>query len=188
MSLPNHTLLPPHSPPSKRFVSHEGRARLGNILISNYPTWLGGLKLFLKSIGKEYVFTTPLPEITEASPLAEKDAYVDHLYDSFRARKLMMVSMPAEFREMFEDDGVFDIYQKLSKMFSGCLSQHDLDFLDDPNGVECIHCTQWGHLKKNCPEYLQQLKDEESNGLGSTSGINFKTNSLFILVLNKQCD
>ena len=116
------------------------------------------------------------------------DAYFDHLDDSFKVRKLMMISMPIEFQEILKDDGVFEIYQKLSEMFAGCLCQHDLDFMDDPNEVTCIHCTQWGHLKKNCPEYLQQLKDEESNGLGSTSGINSKTNSLFILVLNKQCD
>ena len=100
----------------------------------------------------------------------------------------MISSMPIELQDMFKEDWAFEIYQKFSKMFAGCLSQHDLDFMDDPNEVECIHYTRWGHLKKNCLEYLQQLKDEESNGLGSTSGIMSKTNSLITLILNKRCD
>ena len=80
----------------------------------------------------------------------------------------MISSMSIELQDMFKEDWTFEIFQRRSEMFAGCLSQYDLDFMDDPNEVACIHCTQWGHLKKNCPEYLQQLKDEKSKGFGST--------------------
>ncbi|KAL4582846.1 hypothetical protein LXL04_007407 [Taraxacum kok-saghyz] len=91
----------------------------------------------LENIENEYVLTTPLPEIIEATPLEEMDAYFDHLDDSFKVRRLVM---PIKFQEMFKDDGAFEIYQKLSEMFVGCLSQRDLDFMYNPNEVACIQC------------------------------------------------
>ena len=103
---------------------------------------MGGLKLYLKNIEKEYALTTPLLEITEATPLVEMDAYFNHFDDSFKVRKLVMISMPTEFQEMFKDDGVFKIYQKFSEMFVGCLSQRDLDFMDNPNEVAYIQCAR----------------------------------------------
>ena len=143
MSLPSDTFLPPHYCPSKRFVFHEGKTHLASLLTSNYSTWLGGLKLYLKNIEKEYVLTMPLAEITEATPLAEMYAYFNHIDDSFKVRRLMMISIPTEFQEMFKDDGVFEIYRKLSEMFADCLSQHNLDFMDNPNDGECIQCARW---------------------------------------------
>ncbi|KAL4590076.1 hypothetical protein LXL04_002995 [Taraxacum kok-saghyz] len=87
------------------------------------------------------------------------DVFFKHLNNSIKVTTLMISSMLIELQDMFKEDWAFELYQKLSKMFASCLSQHDMDFMDDPNEVEYIYCTRWGHLKKNCPEYLQQLKD-----------------------------
>ena len=152
MSSPSDTFLPPHPPHSNRLGVLKSQQKLARLVTKEtYTYWLGGLKLYLKNMDLEYVLTTPIPEVTEESPSAEMDAFFEHLNDSIKVTTLMISSMPIELQDMFKEDWAFNIYQKLREMFDGCLSQHDLDFMDDPNEVECIHCTRWGPFEEELP-------------------------------------
>jgi hypothetical protein len=182
--------LPPFRPDGYilgRMLSHHPESQKLMLRDGNIVSWLGGLRLYLKSKGIDYVLTTPWPEYKIDSTLEEFNAHFNYYGDTLKASKIMFAILPPHLQEEFKDDWAYDIHRKICKMYAKELTQDILDNMNDPNEIACTLCCEWGHVNKNCLEYLQKLNDEESNGFGSTSGIKSITNSLFTLILNKRC-
>ena len=172
-----HPTLPlPRYPPTAfvfgKMLSHHPKSLKLMLKDGNIVSWLGGLRLYFKTEGIDYVLSTPWPEFTIDSTMEEFNAHMEYYNDTNKASKILFATMPPHLQEEFKDDWAFDIHRKLCKMFAEDLTQDILDRMNDPNEIACTHCCDWGHLKKNCQKYLQKLKDEGSNGFDSTSDIN----------------
>ena len=49
---------------------------------------------------------------------------------------------------------------------------------------QCYHCNKIGHWKRNCPEYLAELRKQRANGEGSSKGISIYVIELFTVSSN----
>ncbi|KAL4562567.1 hypothetical protein LXL04_034775 [Taraxacum kok-saghyz] len=87
-------------------------------------------------------------------------AHFNYYGDTLKASKIMFAILPPHLQEEFKDDWVYDIHRKICKMYAKVLTQDILDNMDDPNEIACTLCCEWGHVNKNCPEYLQTLKSQ----------------------------
>ncbi|KAL4353651.1 hypothetical protein GQ457_06G012210 [Hibiscus cannabinus] len=158
----------------------------------NFLDWFRNLRIVLKQERKEYVIEEPVPNEpgTNASR-ANKHKFKKHMDEILDVGCLVLVTMTPELQKQREYMVAYEMIQNLKEILKGKHKNRakgkrkkrtkskgngeskpkEKDALKTEGEIskegKCFHCDKPGHLKGNCPVYLEEVKKAKAVGVSN---------------------